>query len=111
MVERFEAGEEMSLDAYRETLSALYRLRAAFLDLEGKAEGFITLSTPTMPPLGNATGDSVYGDPSSCLDAPAWNIPLLELSGLPLGVQLLGNKHQDYSLGQIGRWMTETFLQ
>lgn len=111
LVSRFEFGEQMSLDEYRVTLEALHQLRAVFTKLEGVADGFITLSTPTMPPIGDATGDSVYGDPSSCLDAPAWNIPILKESGLPLGIQLLGNKHQDYALGRIGQWMMETFLR
>ena len=79
--------------------------------LEGIADGFITLPTPAMPPVGDATGDSVFGDPSSCLEAPAWSLPLLQETGLPLGIQLLGNKHQDYQLGQIGQWMMEKFLR
>jgi Asp-tRNA(Asn)/Glu-tRNA(Gln) amidotransferase A subunit family amidase len=111
LVERFEFGERMSLDEYRVTLEALSKLRDVFASLEGVADGFITLPTPTMPPVGDATGDSVFGDPSSCLEAPAWCFPLLRESGLPLGIQLLGNKHQDYRLGQIGQWMMETFLR
>jgi len=63
-----------------------------------------------MAPLGDNTGSSVFGDPSSCLEAPAWNLALLEDRGLPMGIQLLGNKHQDYTLGNIGLWMTETLL-
>jgi Asp-tRNA(Asn)/Glu-tRNA(Gln) amidotransferase A subunit family amidase len=111
LVSRFEFGEKMSLDEYRVTLKALDSLRGAFTLLEGAADGFITLPTPTMPPVGDATGDSVFGDPSSCLEAPAWSLPLLQETGLPLGIQLLGNKHQDYRLGQIGQWMMETFLR
>lgn len=110
LVERFEAGETMSLDDYRQSLVALQSVRDCFAALEGKADNFITLSTPTMPPLGSATGDSVFGDPSSCLQAPAWNIPLFEDRGLPMGVQLLGHPHQDYELAHVGRWMMETFL-
>ncbi|NKB22711.1 MAG: hypothetical protein GKS01_19655 [Alphaproteobacteria bacterium] len=111
LVDRFEFGEQMSLDDYRVTLDAQSKLRGTFATLEGKADGFITLPTPTMPPLGNATGDSVYGDPSSCLEAPAWNIPLLRETDMPLGIQLLGNKHQDYALGQVGQWMVDAFLR
>lgn len=110
LVERFEAGETMSLDDYRQSLVALQSVRDCFAALEGKADNFITLSTPTMPPLGSSTGDSVFGDPSSCLQAPAWNIPLFEDRGLPMGVQLLGHPHQDYELAHVGRWMMETFL-
>lgn len=111
LVKRFEFGERMSLNEYRLMLGALDKLRENFTSLEGIANGFITLSTPTMPPIGKETGDSVFGDPSSCLEAPAWNIPVLQEVGLPLGVQLLGNKHQDYTLAQIGKWMMEKFLR
>ena len=58
-----------------------------------------------MPPLYPETGDSVFGDVSSCLGAPAWSLSLLEDRGLPMGVQLMGNPHRDYELGCIGRWM------
>ena len=111
LVERFEFGEKMSLNEYRIMFGALNKLREIFTSLEGTADGFITLSTPTMPPIGKETGDSVFGDPSSCLEAPAWSIPVLKEKGLPLGVQLLGNKHQDYTLAQISKWMMETFLR
>jgi len=110
LVERFEAGETMSLADYRASLAALNKLRDAFAAIKGKADACITLSTPTPPPVGNSTGNSVYGDPSSCLEAPAWNIPLLESQGLPMGIQLLGHPHDDYALGCIGRWLMESFL-
>ncbi len=111
LVERFEFGERMSLNEYRVMSGALNKLREKFTSLEGAADGFITLSAPTMPPIGKETGDSVFGDPSSCLEAPAWSVPVLKEQGLPLGIQLLGNKHQDYKLAQIGKWMMETFLR
>jgi len=110
LVARFEAGEAMTLDDYRQSLAALNRLRAAFAAIKGKADACITLSTPTPPPIGSSTGDSVYGDPSSCLAAPAWNLPLLECQGLPMGIQLLGQPHDDYALGCLGRWMMGAFL-
>lgn len=110
LVARLEAGETMTLADYRRTLDALEKLRAAFAAIRGKADGCVTLSTPTPPPLGTATGDSVYGDPSSCLEAPAWNLPLLECGGLPMGIQIMGQPHDDYALGCIGRWMMDAIL-
>ena len=107
---RFEIAESMSLNDYRETLSSLQEIREAFDKLNGLSDGFITLSTPTRAPLGDNTGSSVFGDPSSCLEAPAWNLPLLEDRGLPMGIQLLGSKHHDYTLGNIGLWMTKKLL-
>lgn len=111
LVTRFEAGEAMTLDDYRRSLDALNRLRALFATLQGKADTYITLSAPTPPPLGDGTGNSVFGDPSSCLAAPAWNLPLLANDGLPMGIQLLGHPHDDYALGCLGQWMMEVFLE
>lgn len=110
LVDRFEDGERTSLAEYRAALEKLEAVRAAFLATKDVADGYITLSTPTMPPVGMNTGDSVFGDPSSCLGAPAWNLPLLEDRGLPMGVQLMGQMHTDFDLAQIGRWMVETEL-
>lgn len=110
LVARFEAGETMTLADYRRSLAGLDALRAAFAPIAPKADACITLSTPTPPPLGTATGNSVYGDPSSCLGAPAWSLPLLECEGLPMGLQLLGQPHEDYRLGCLGAWMMEAYL-
>ena len=103
--ERLAEFDAMTLDHYRRSLAALGALRRDFARFEDFADGFITLCSPTMPPLYPETGDSVFGDVSSCLGAPAWSLPLLEDRGLPMGVQLMGNPHRDYELGCIGRWM------
>ncbi|MDC0033503.1 amidase family protein, partial [Alphaproteobacteria bacterium] len=110
LIERFEAGETMSLQDYRRSLDALTALRQAFAAIKGRADACISLSTPTLPPIGYATGNSIFGDPSSCLKAPAWNLPLLECQGLPMGIQLLGHPHDDYRLGCLGSWMMKNFL-
>ena len=102
---RLRESEEMSLDDYRRALAALGALRRDFARFEDFADGYITLCTPTMPPPYPETGDSVFGDVSSSLGAPAWSLPLLEDRGLPMGVQLMGNPHRDYELGCIGRWL------
>ena len=57
-----------------------------------------------------AVGDPVYGDMSSCLGAPAYNLPLLADRGLPMGVQLLGHPHRDYELALRSKWLVEAFL-
>ncbi len=108
LVARFEEGERMTLDDYRGALARLEELRAAFAATRGLADGCLTLSSPAMPPVGMGTGDSVFGDPSSALGAPAWNLPLMEDRGLPMGVQLLGQPHRDFDLARIAKWMAGT---
>lgn len=107
---RIARGEEMTIEDYRGCLAMRDSLRAAFAKVEGKGDGFVTLSAKGPPPVGWGIGDPVYGDISACTAAPAYNLPLLADRGLPMGIQLLGQPHEDYELGRVGRWLSELFL-
>ncbi len=107
---RLERGERLSPADYRRCLELRDELRQVFSDLRGEVDAYITLSAKGPPPIGMEVGDPVYGDVSSCLGAPAYNVPLLADRGLPMGVQLLGHPHDDYQLGLRAKWFTETFL-
>ena len=85
-------------------------LRAALAKVQGKGDAFVTLSAKGPPPVGWGIGDPVYGDISACTAAPAYNLPLLADRGLPMGIQLLGQPHEDYELGRVGRWLSDLFL-
>ena len=76
----------------------------------------ITLSCPGPAPLWpgdvpgkplapRPTGDSVFNTPSSLLFAPAVTMPLLSVGGMPVGVQLMGQKHSDARITALARWM------
>ena len=86
---------------------ALGALRRDFARFEDYADGFVTLCAPTAPPLYPETGDSVFGEVSSSLGAPAWSLPLLEDRGLPMGVQLVGRRGDDARLLRTARWLVE----
>ena len=60
---------------------------------------------PGQPLAPRPTGDSVMNTPSSMLFAPVVTVPLLAVGGLPLGVQLLGQQHQDARMVALARWM------
>ena len=110
VLERLERGEQLSPEDYRDLLAMRDTLRRTFAALDGAFDGYLTLSAKGPPPIGMPVGDPVYGDVSSCLGAPAWNLPLLADRGLPMGIQLLGHPHEDYDLALRGRWFVETFL-
>ena len=110
VLERLERGEQLSPEDYRDLLAARDALRRTFAALDGAFDGYLTLSAKGPPPVGMPVGDPVYGDVSSCLGAPAWNLPLLADRGLPMGIQLLGHPHEDYDLALRGRWFVESFL-
>ncbi len=108
--ERLERGETITPDAYRAKLKMREALRHVFAELEGEYDGYLTLSATGPPPVGMGVGDPVYGDMSSCLGAPAYNLPLLADRGLPMGIQLLGHPHRDYELGLRAKWFVDTYL-
>ena len=110
VLERLERGERLSPEDYRDLLAMRDALRRTFAALDGAFDGYLTLSAKGPPPVGMPVGDPVYGDVSSCLGAPAWNLPLLADRGLPMGIQLLGHPHEDYDLALRGRWFVESFL-
>jgi Asp-tRNA(Asn)/Glu-tRNA(Gln) amidotransferase A subunit family amidase len=39
------------------------------------------------------------------LFAPALTLPLLSVGGLPVGVQLMGQQHEDARITALARWM------
>ena len=111
-------AEAMSQEDYR----ALLLERASALQchamLAPLADAIVMLSCPGPAPLwpGDApgaplvprpTGDSVFNTPSSMLFAPAVTMPLLSVSGMPVGVQLMGQQHDDARITAMARWMLE----
>ena len=42
------------------------------------------------------------------LFAPAVTVPLLSVSGMPVGVQVMGQQHDDARVTAIARWMLGT---
>lgn len=53
------------------------------------------------------TGDPTFNFPSSLLGAPAVNVPLLAVGGLPFGIQVMGQPGDDSSVTAIARWIWE----
>jgi Asp-tRNA(Asn)/Glu-tRNA(Gln) amidotransferase A subunit family amidase len=62
---------------------------------------------PGQPLAPRPTGDFVFNAPSSMLFAPAVTMPLLSVDGLPVGVQLMGQEHDDARVAGMARWMLQ----
>jgi Asp-tRNA(Asn)/Glu-tRNA(Gln) amidotransferase A subunit family amidase len=109
-------AEAMKVEDYRAALmerAAAQHRHAAIAPL---ADAAITLSCPGPAPLWagdtpgkplapRPTGDFVFNAPSSMLFAPAVTLPLLSVGGLPVGVQLMGQQHEDARITALARWM------
>jgi Asp-tRNA(Asn)/Glu-tRNA(Gln) amidotransferase A subunit family amidase len=112
-------AEAMSPEDYRAALLKREAAQLCHARLAPLADAIITLSCPGPAPLWpgdipgqplapRPTGDAVFNYPSSMLFAPAVTVPLLSVSGLPVGIQLMGQQHSDARLTAMARWLLET---
>ncbi|NJM34112.1 MAG: hypothetical protein HC850_04675 [Rhodomicrobium sp.] len=78
-------------------------------------ERYVAILTPSArgpAPHGlDATGDPIFCTLWTYLGVPAINLPLLEVDGMPLGVQLVGPRRDDARLLRTARWLVETLKQ
>ena len=114
--EVLEAAEAMTVDDYRALLFAREAAQEAHAAVAGSADAIITLSCPgpahvwlgdrpSEPLAPRPTGDPVFNFPSSMLFAPAVSMPLMSVGGMPVGVQVFGQPHQDAEMTAIARWL------
>ena len=75
---------------------------------EKRYDGYdLKISFPE-PLVARPTGDFVFSAPSSMLFAPAVTVPLLAVGGLPVGVQVMGQRGEDARVTAIARWLLNT---
>ncbi len=107
-LDRLAEAERMTLTQYRELLAERARIRAVYAALAGACDGAVTLSAIGPAPLGlESTGDPAFVVAGSLLGVPAISLPLLEVDGLPLGLQLLGFLDGDARLIAAARWIRD----
>ena len=111
-------AEAMSVDDYRAVLMERAVAQQRHAAVAGLADAAITLACPGPAPLWSGdvpgqplaprpTGDFVFNAPSSMLFAPAVTMPLLCVGGMPVGVQLMGQQHDDARVTGMARWMLD----
>jgi Asp-tRNA(Asn)/Glu-tRNA(Gln) amidotransferase A subunit family amidase len=111
-------AEAMTPDDYRTNLLARQQAQLAHMAVASLADAAITLACPGPAPLwpgdvagqplaARPTGDFVFNAPSSMLFAPVVTVPLLSVDGLPVGVQLMGQQHEDARVTGLARWFWE----
>lgn len=97
---------QMSPEDYRLAWEKRERLRALHRALAGKVDGFITLAHIGPGQKGQpSVGTPWYNDASSAIGAPTFNLPVLMVEEVPLGVQIMGFEGQDEDLAAIVRWL------
>jgi Asp-tRNA(Asn)/Glu-tRNA(Gln) amidotransferase A subunit family amidase len=99
MIERLAEAEAMSIDDYRVLLMRRANARARYAALARLCDACITLSALGPAPLGLAsTGDPRFAVASSLLGVPVLSLPVFEIDGLPLGLQVIGFEDGDADL-------------
>ena len=104
--EAIEAGRQSPAVDYARALrerEGLYRQLAALL---APYDAILTPSAPGPAPRGfETTGNPIFCSIWTYLGVPALNLPLLELNGLPLGVQLVGLRFDEERLLGAAAWL------
>jgi Asp-tRNA(Asn)/Glu-tRNA(Gln) amidotransferase A subunit family amidase len=112
-------AESMSPDDYRALLLQRAGAQQCHAAIGPLADATITLSCPGPAPIWSGdkpgeplaprpTGDSVFNTASSMLHAPTVTVPLMGVGGMPVGVQLMGQQHEDARMTALARWMIGT---
>jgi Asp-tRNA(Asn)/Glu-tRNA(Gln) amidotransferase A subunit family amidase len=116
--ETLAQAEAMSVADYRELLMQRAFAQARHAAIGPLADAAILLSCPGPAPLWpgdqpgqplapRPTGDSVFNMPSSMLFAPCVTMPLMSVDGMPVGVQYMGQQHEDARMTALARWTLE----
>ncbi|MEM7404140.1 MAG: amidase [Pseudomonadota bacterium] len=111
-------AEAMTIDDYRALLVVREQAQAAHRAVAGLADALVTLSCPGPAPhwagdqpgqplASRPTGNAIFNYPTSLLFAPCVSLPLLGVSGLPVGVQIVGQREEDARMTALGRWIVQ----
>lgn len=114
--ELLEQAEKITLDEHRLALLKRDVIDQAHRAVGAVAEGIITLSTNGPAPDADEaltgpypTGDYTFSSIGTILRAPAVNLPVLGVDGLPVGVQLITQPRQDERLLSYAQWLAQSF--
>ncbi len=100
-----EQARKMSPDDYEKLLENRRRARRLVHEMAGGADGYITLAASGPAILGHEyTGSRAFLIYASWLGLPAFSLPLLQVNGLPLGIQLIGEPGSDGALCATANW-------
>jgi Asp-tRNA(Asn)/Glu-tRNA(Gln) amidotransferase A subunit family amidase len=108
MQERMKDSAALTLADYRATLAERARIRTRYAALAASCDACVTLSAPGPAPAGlQSTGNPQFVVPGSLLGVPALSLPVFEVEGLPLGLQVLGFADQDAAAFGVAAWLRD----
>jgi Asp-tRNA(Asn)/Glu-tRNA(Gln) amidotransferase A subunit family amidase len=101
-------GQEVRAIDYQRALAQINPIHASFVELfEQRYDAILTAAAPSAAPKGlSATGDPSFCTLWTLCGMPAISLPLLQtVSGLPIGVQLVGPRYGDARLLRTAKWL------
>jgi Asp-tRNA(Asn)/Glu-tRNA(Gln) amidotransferase A subunit family amidase len=99
-----EEGWGTSAEEYARELRSAEKCREAINEVIGDFDGVLCPSTPGEAPAGWVTGDPIFQVVWTLLGVPCLNLPVGSgPKGLPVGIQLIGRRHEDARLLALAR--------
>ena len=116
LARRLDTSAATTSDDYAAALAERAAMRAAHAAIAPLADAVIAPACPGPAPVWNPRANDAAdnprptGDPScnagtSALGCPAVTVPMLAVRGLPMGVQLIGQPHEDARMVALARWL------
>jgi len=107
--EMIERGQQISDAEYRASVARMQDYNAFLGEVFEDYDAILTPATPGPAPAGiDATGSPVMNTIWTFCGTPAINLPILKSpDGLPMGVQIVGEKNDDARLFRSTRWLLD----
>ena len=102
-------------DVLEKRIAAVNARDRIYAAVEASLTSYTAILTPAScgpAPKGlGSTGNPIFNGLWTYLGVPCVTLPLLEVDGLPLGVQLVGMRRDEGRLLRTARWLVEHFRQ
>lgn len=110
---RLDEGAKVPVRAYVEALAGREPAYERIAKLMGGYSAILTPAAPGPAPRleEGITGSPIFNGLWTYLGMPAISLPVLELDGLPVGVQLVGLRRDDGRLLRTARWLAARFAR
>ena len=109
LVNSIEAGKEVEIARYQQCLRIAEQCQRQLASVFESHDVILTPATLGEAPSLESTGDPLFCRSWTLLGNPTVTVPGLRgPSGLPIGIQLVGDRYQDASLLSIADWVARS---